>query len=410
MDDKVRPSTTDIAARLGLDARAPTRKRRPLRLIAIALIVVTLIVYWIARPAPTHYVTATAEMTPLTVLVTATGTLEPTTKVDVGSEISGRIASVAADFNDPVKAGQILAVLDTQELKARAIQSEGTLANARATLVEARLKRKRVAALTKQGHASQEDLDSSTAALDRATAAVTQAEALVDVDRTNLDRAEIKSPIDGVVLDRKIEPGQTVAATFQTPVLFTIAQDLTRMQLHVDVDEADIGQVKGGQGAHFTVDAYPDRSFDAVVASVRYAPRTSEGVVSYEAVLDVANPDLSLRPGMTATAEIIAQKIAPTLTVPNGALRFTPPGFAVKRAEDGTLAAERIRPNVPAPLMPMLPGGQAIMWIADGRTPKPVAVKTGASDGLRTLVTGNGIKEGTKVLVDIERKPAKGGA
>lgn len=407
MHDKPRPSTADIAARLGLEPRAPSR--RPIWRWGVGGgLLLLLVILFTTGPKPPRYVTATAKETPLTVLVTATGTLQPTTQVDVGSEISGRIASVAVDFNDAVTAGQPLALLDTQELKARVIQSEATLASARATLTEARLKRDRIARLTKAGNASREELDTSQAVFDRADAAVTQAEAALEVDRTNIGRATIRSPIDGVVLDRRIEPGQTVAATFQTPVLFVIAQDLAQMQLHVDIDEADIGRVKSGQPAHFTVDAYPDRVFDAAVLTVRYAPRTSDNVVSYEALLDVANKDLALRPGMTATADIVAQRLDRALTVPNGALRFTPPGYAVERAgKDGEplkLDAVRVKPKGERPPAPELPPAHAIVWLGDGRAPEPIVVKTGASDGLRTEIRNGALKPGDELLVDIERE------
>ncbi len=416
MDDKVRPSTSgpaaDIAARLGLDARKPKPSRARLLMFIGAGVLMLAVAIALLRPAKTQFVAAKAEITPLTVIVTATGTLEPLTEVDVGAEISGRINTVNVDFNDHVTAGQILAVLDTQELKARSIQSEATLANARATLTESRLKRERVAALTKKGASSQADLDAANAGYDRAVAAVNQATALLDIDRTNLGRAEIRSPIDGIVLDRKIEPGQTVASMFQTPVLFTIAQDLTRMQLHVDVDEADIGQVRAGEPARFTVDAYPDRNFDARVATVRFAPRTKDGVVSYEGLLDVANADLALRPGMTATAEITVEKLDQALTVPNGALRFTPPGYAVKRTDKSsgaiTLEAVHVRPNGQSPPVPNVGPGHAVVWLK-GRAPKPVVVKTGASDGMRTLVSGEAIAPGTEVLVDVARKVKSGG-
>ncbi|MBW2643772.1 MAG: efflux RND transporter periplasmic adaptor subunit, partial [Deltaproteobacteria bacterium] len=257
-----------------------------------------------------------AERGNLTITVTATGNLEPTNEVDVGVEVSGTIKTVEADYNQGVKAGQVLARLDTSKLTAQVLQAKAALKSARAKVLRARadvrqtnlkLAQFQKARKSSGGKVpSQVEMDGAEAALARAQADelsaladVSKAEAELTFNETNLSKATIRSPIDGIVLLRRVEPGQTVAASLQTPVLFTIAEDLTMMELHVDVDEADVGQVKGGQTAVFTVDAYPNRNFSAQVTEVRFSPRTVDGVVTYETVLTVDNQDLALLPGMT---------------------------------------------------------------------------------------------------------------
>jgi HlyD family secretion protein len=414
MDDRTQNSPQDIAARLGLGkARAPRgRRTRQLLYGALALGLLLAAGFFFFRPRAPHYVTGTVTQGTLTVLVSATGTLKPLNQVDVGAEISGRIVALHADFNDQVAKGQVLAELDTAELKARSLQSQAALANAQATLVETRAKRDRVAALRKSGTSSKEDLDIAQAAFDRAQAAIAQASAQHDADETTLGRAQIRAPIDGIVLDRKVEVGQTVAAAFQTPILFTLAEDLRRMRLHADIDEADVGRVHEGAQARFTVDAYPGRNFAAVVHEFRNAPHTSEGVVTYEAVLDVENPDLALRPGMTANADIIASTLGNARLVPNGALRFTPPGYRaqVNGTAEGLprLSAVRLDKDAPAPPVLLLGDDIGVVWTGEHGTPQPHALKLGLSDGLHTAVLGGELAPGTALLIDVERKAATG--
>ncbi|HSO19774.1 MAG TPA: efflux RND transporter periplasmic adaptor subunit, partial [Desulfosarcina sp.] len=287
--------------------------------------------------AKVQYITQPAAMGDLTVTVTATGNLEPINQVDVGSELSGIVRTVEVDYNDPVTEGQVLARLDTSKLEALVLQSKasldaakGKLLQVQATIRETRLKQdqlKKLGKMTDRRAVSQLDLDVANAALARALAdeisakaEVDRAKAILDANETDLSKAVIRSPINGIVLTRSVEPGQTVAASLQAPVLFTLAEDLTQMALHVDVDEADVGQVAAGQNAVFTVDAYPNRTFPARITQVRFGPKAVEGVVTYETLLNVENQDLSLRPGMTATAEIVVQKIENALLVPNAAL------------------------------------------------------------------------------------------
>lgn len=338
----------------------------------------------------------------LTVTVSATGSVKPVDQVDVGAEISGLVNELLVDYNDQVKAGQVLARLDTSLLEAKVRQSEANLLSAQAGVAEAQaalhlaeVTARRTQALADNRYASASARDRDIAELGRAQAAlqsaqagVKVAEAILTSDRSNLDKATIRSPVDGVVISRKVEVGQTIVASLQTPILFTVARDLTDMELSLDVDEADIGHVADGQKATFTVDAYPTRLFDAVVTSVRLAPKSDQGVVTYEVLARVANPDLALRPGMTATADVVGAVRENVLLVPNGALRFTPPGIAQDTLEK-------------------LPPDKARIWLPDGGTPSPMVVSLGLTDGRQTEVTATDLQPDTPVITDIVRATAK---
>ncbi len=397
MPDLPEAPDADIERILGLD-RAEGRHRRwfPLAASLLALVMLAGALAWWLRPAPgPSYDTAVVRRGPLTAKVTATGTLAPVKEVQVGAEISGRIVSVNADYNDRVHKGEVLARLDTEQLAARVRQANASLASARAAVAEARanareaaLRYRRTQRLARTRAASQQDLEAARAQRDRTAAAVSLAQAQVTVaaaalqaDRTTLSRAVIRAPIDGVVISRDVEPGQTVAASFQTPVLFVLAEDLTHMELHVDIDEADVGSVKPGQHAAFTVDAYPDRRFPATLVSIHNAARTVQGVVSYEGVLTVDNSAMLLRPGMTATAEITTDRRKDALLVPNSALRFRPPG----RTEQGPDQGPRV-------------------WLLRDGRPDSVRVRTGLSDGRETELLGTSLHPGERVIVDVTRK------
>ncbi len=356
----------------------------------------------------------------LTVTVTATGNLAPTNQVNVSSELSGIVRQVLVDYNDRVKVGQVLARLDTARLKDQVLQSKAALASARAKLLQtkattretrAQLSRVREARARSDNQAvsqsaldtAQADLDRALADQDSARAAIAQAKAALEVNRTDLGKLVIRSPINGIVLSRSVDPGQTVAASLQAPVLFTLAQDLTKMVLNVDVDEADVGQVRKGQQATFTVDAYPERTFPARIIQVHYGSRTVAGVVSYEAVLNVDNTDLSLRPGMTATADIIVKKVKDAILVPNAALRFAPSRQAMARAGRGVFS--RLfgrRRHTPPPLGPEEGPAERKqrVWTIRNRQPVAITITTGATDGMMTVVTGGNIKPGQELIVD----------
>jgi HlyD family secretion protein len=233
---------------------------------------------------------------------------------------------------------------------------------------------------------------------------VAQAQAQLDSDRRTLEKAVIRAPIDGIVLERKVEPGQTVAASLQTPVLFTLAENLAQMELHVDVDEADVGRVVAGQEAEFTVDAYPERTFPATIEQVRFAPQTAEGVVTYETLLSVDNSELLLRPGMTATAEVLVEHLSDVLLVPNAALRFTPPkAVGVSRSGGGGLVG-MLLPRRPREEKRAVDTGKAGLgarvWVLRDGEPQAIQVKTGVTNGLVTQIVEGPLEPGTEVLID----------
>jgi HlyD family secretion protein len=412
-----------------LESAAPGRRRRrsylALGLLALA---VTVALVWYDIPhrsenGKLQFETRPVRRGDLTVTVSATGTLEPTNQVEVGSELSGIVKAVAVDFNDRVHVGQELARLDDTKLKAAVAKSEAALASARASLreaaataVEARANYERMRQLrrsTDNRVPSDQDLETAKATLDRALAAeasaqarIAEAAATLNFDRTNLEKSVIYSPINGVVLTRSVDPGQTVAASFQAPVLFTLAEDLALMELHVDVDEADVGMVHEGQAAVFTVDAYPERSFPAVIRQVRYGAEITSGVVTYETVLTVSNEDLTLRPGMTATAEITVQEVRDALLVPNAALRFVPPSQAAAGPRSGFM--RRLMPGPRrghrAADTGSSPAGPRVWRLQEGR-PLPVAVTIGHSDGQWTEVRAPDPAPGTEVIVGTLEAP-----
>lgn len=362
-----------------------------------------------------RYVTEKARRGDLTVVVTATGSVQPTNQVDVSSELSGIIRKVFVDYNAKVKVGQPLAELDTDKLKATVDSSRAKLAAARAhvveaeaTIKEAKLDYQRKQTLAARNVTSARDLEVAQAAYDRAIAA--HASAIADVDaaradlklnETNLKKSCICSPISGIVLKRNVEPGQTVASSFQAPVLFTIAEDLTKMEVQVDVDEADVGKVHEGQTATFSVDAYPDRKFSARIRELRFGSEVIQGVVTYKAVLTTDNSDLLLRPGMTATAEIVVQHVKNALTVPNEALRFSLPTNE-QGAESRSFLRRLLpgRPRFRAPSKRPSTGPERTLWVLAGGKPVARTVTVGATDGKDTEILKGGIEPGADVIVD----------
>jgi HlyD family secretion protein len=404
---------------LDLDAGASAHKRMPRVVLAVLSVVIAVAVYvlWPSNSGSgMRYEFAQVERGDLRVTVTATGALQPVNQVDVGSELSGIIDSVAVDFNDRVRRGQVLARLDTDRLEARVIEAEASMASAnakleeaKATVLETRLRYERCEQLSERKLCSQEELDTHRAAYARARAVeasaraqVSVAEATLDGNRTELAKAEIRSPIDGLVLQRQIEPGQTVAASLQAPVLFTLAEDLAQMELIVAVDEADVGKITEGQHAIFTVDAYPDRKYPAQITQVRFAPQTIEGVVTYETVLAVDNSDLSLRPGMTATAIITVQQLQDVMLVSNAALRFTPPlNKKTNSGGKGIFGALFRRPPHSRRRNETDTNGASQLWLLRDGAPFAVKVETGASDGSMTVLRSDDIEPGQRVMIDV---------
>lgn len=361
----------------------------------------------------------------LTITVSATGTLEPVNEVEVGSEVSGTLKTVDADYNDRVKRGQVLARIDTSKLEAQVLQSESALESSRAKVLEAEATLKeadaqlgrlsRVRELSGGKVPSQYEFEAQEAAVARARAGVasaqaevSQAQASLNVNKSDLEKAVIHSPVDGVVLAREVEPGQTVAASFEAPVLFKLAEDLSQLELQVDVDEADVGMVREGQEASFTVDAYPDKHFPARITQVRYGSKTTDGVVTYTTVLKVNNDDLSLRPGMTATAVIITKKLENVLLVPNAALRFEPPQVQAEDAGQKGGGGGLISSLLPHPPHPAAKVSEVTstnkaqrVYVLRGDALCLVPVTVGMTDGLHTEVTGDGLEPGVGAVTEM---------
>jgi HlyD family secretion protein len=350
----------------------------------------------------------------LTVLVTAVGELAPLNQIDVGTEVSGTIEEVLVDNNDRVTAGQLLARLDTDQLEAQVRRANATLLSAQArvgeaeaTIAEARRTLRRTTELQDRGVATQDALDTAQSSYDRAVAGLDSANAQVEVSaadlataQTSLSKAEIFSPVDGVVLDRKVDPGMTVVAAMQTPVLFTLAEDLAEMELKVAIDEADVGQVQVGQKATFTVDAYPNRRFDAEITRVRFAATAAEGVVTYETLLAVKNEDLSLRPGMTASTTITVATVEDALLVPNEALRFSPSEWGL-----GPLTGFEAEPEDEAAAEPAEREDESrpsVVWVLRAGDPVRIPVQMGATDGRMTVVTGADLAVGDELIIGLD--------
>lgn len=397
-------------------AKARTRRRIPiwLWLAAIVLVLGGGWAYWSmsSKNAAVTYTTEPVSRAAMTVVVTATGTVQPTNQVEISSELSGTLASVEVDFNDTVKMGQVLARLDTTKLNAQMTNAQAALsaatanvAQAEATLAEAEENFTTAQQLDKRGVSTHSSYITAKAVNARAKAAlaaamaeVTLAAANLEVQRADLAKAEIRSPINGVVLDRDADAGNIVASALSAPVLFVLAEDLTKMELQVDVDEADIGRVQVANPATFTVEAYPGRVFDATITSLRYAPETTDGVVTYKAVLSVDNADLALRPGMTATASIIVSHVEDALQVPNAALRYVPPQTATTTSSGSGLLG-LIMPKRPAAAAGEAAAGHHLYVLRDG-VPSAVEVETGDSDSKHTVILSGDVAEGDAVITD----------
>lgn len=383
----------DLASKVGIGRKS---KRRRWWWIGGGVVVLLLIVIVVmSRGGVTHtYTSKPVTHGDLAVTVSATGTLAPRDQVDVGSEVSGKIDKLEADFNDHVTKGQVLARINTDQLVAQLQQAQATLSQAQATLTQMKQTHERYIVLEKGNALSKEQLNVSQGDLERAKAGVELAKAQVDQDKTLLLKATIYSPIDGVVLDRKVSAGQTVVAAFSTPVLFTLASDLRLMELDVDIDEADVGQIRAGAKASFTVDAYPTRKFPATLKSIHSAPKTVQGVVTYQGVLLVQNDSGLLKPGMTATAEIEAANVRNATLIPTPALRYVPP--------------DEVKAAAPPPPETMNGINAGRVWVEDGKSLKPHDVKLGATDGRMTQMIEGDLKPGQKVVTELaDKKPGQ---
>lgn len=346
-----------------------------------------------------RYKTEAAERGPLTRYVSANGTLNPVILVNVGTQVSGVVKAIHADFNQKVTKGQILAELDPALLNAAMSQSAANVANARAQLTLARANETRIRGLAAQDYASKQELDQAVAARAQADAQLRLAGAQLSRDQTNLNFSVIRSPVSGTVIDRQVDVGQTVAASFQTPTLFKIGQDLTRMQIDTTVAEADIGSVRLGQAVNFRVDAYPEKEFKGRVRQIRLNAATLQNVVTYDVVVDVANPDLTLLPGMTANARIEVESKPDVLMVPAAALRFRPADAAT--SADSAKSSGKKK------------GGGAAVYKLTGGELVRVPVKPGISDQQYTEILKGEIKPGDEVVVadtQAAGKTGQGGA
>jgi HlyD family secretion protein len=390
--------------------------------------------WWSARAkanAVPQYVTEAAARGNLTLTVSANGTIQPTRTINIGSELSGTVLEVRVDVNDRVKKGQVMVVLDTAKLRDQILRSTATLASANAQVelskatareTQATLARlQEVARISNNRVPSRAELDGAQAALDRAVAAVASAHAGVSdakaalaLDNINLSKASIAAPADGMVLTRTVDPGNAVAATLQAVTLFTLAEDLAKLRLWVYVDEADVGSVKNGQDATFTVSAYPTRKFPAKITRVGFGSTITDNVVTYLTYMDVANTDLSLRPGMTASSNITALQRNDVLLVPNTALRFSPTSSAA------AAAAAAAKGGAFANMGPRMPGGNRHsasqsastagakeVWVLSAGQAVAVAVVPGISDGHNTEITSGDLKVGMLVITDQKSAVAK---
>lgn len=426
MLDKANLSVEETMAAVSAVAGRRQRRWYVAGLLTVLLLLVLVIVWQVGgTDAITVYQTRPVQFGSLKVTVSATGNLAATNEVEVGSELSGIIKRMTAEDNDTVTAGQPLAYLDDAKYNAAVMKSRAEVASAKAAYQEAVATRKvqekkvqryrKTRELTGGKLPSMEDLEQAEADLERAVASVRSAAAAIEIanatlssNEADLKKTVIYAPISGVVLSRDVEPGQTVAASMQAPVLYTLAQDLRHMVLKVDVDEADVGLVKEGQSADFTVDAYPDRTFTASITRVKYGAVTTDGVVTYETTLKVENPDLLLRPGMTATADITVMRLESTLLVPNAALRFAPAQPTVEKKDRRSLV-DSLLPRPPRPGTQKKKAAEissatgdrrmARVWILKEDKPVPVAVKTVATDSAMTAVSSEDLHEGDAVVV-----------
>ena len=435
-----RTPSADLDQLLGTERRPSWWKRPWLWLVPV---VIALAVWgWMAwqtsqaRQAAPVYVTEPLARGHLTLTVSASGTLQPVRAVNIGSELSGTVKEVRVDVNDRVRQGQVLLVLDTAKLEDQVSNARAALAAARAQVAQAQASQRESEAAAQEAAAqlarqeevyrlsggqvpSAAELDAAraaalrtTAAVERARASVLSAEAAVEQARanlatteTNLFKASIRSPIDGVVLSRSVDPGNAVAASLQAVTLFTLAQDLRELKLDVNVDEADIGVVKEGQKATFTVSSYPARRYPGKVQRVAFGSTKTDNVVTYTTTLDVDNSDLTLRPGMTATASIVAVERTGVLLVPNTALRFMPQLNDTPVPTGSVLSRMMPGPPASAPKTVRFDrrAGPRQIWVLQDGQPVAMTVVTGISDGRQTEVSGEGLAEGMEVITEQRR-------
>ena len=394
-------------------------KRWLRRLLVVGALVAVVAALFVVRaktkpPPPPKYVTATVTVGDVIETVQSTGAIQPLTQVQVGAQVSGRVTKVYVDFNSQVKAGELVAEIDPSLFGEAIAGNQAQLAAARASVTSAetqvateKVKLERLRRLVAEGIGSQSDLDTESGVHDVAVANLAAAKANVNQimsvlrsSKTNLDYTRIFSPIDGIVVNRAIAPGQTVAASFQAPVLFVIAEDLRKMRVFADIDEADVGRLKEGMVSDVTVDAFPGDTFHGVVNQVRFSPTTTSGVTTYAAVIDVDNPDVKLRPGMTATIKITSSTAKGANRIPNAALRFKP---SPPMDKDGKKIPQEPRCST-------LAANKGRVWVLKDETPgaekaEMREIEVGITDGTNTVVKTD--LTGQKLVVDENDDPNK---
>jgi len=423
------PTPTGAAPPAGGAGRA-TRRRRVARILAAVVLLAAAaggFAYWRSksRKPATRFETVRVERGRVVAKVTASGTLSAIVTVQVGSQVSGRVAALYADYNSPVKKGQLIAKIDpalfdaaVEQARANLVAAQGNLAKAKAQAVDAERQYRRNGELLAERLVSQADLDTAQATAEAARAtvvasngAVAQAKAMLNQAEVNLKYTNILSPTNGVVISRSVDVGQTVAASLQAPTLFVIAEDLAKMQVDTSVAEADVGRLREGMSVTFTVDAYPAEAFTGVVRQIRNSPQTVQNVVTYDAVIDVANPQLKLRPGMTANVTFIYAEKDDVLRVPNAALRFRPSSALAARRSDPSQAAGQAgaaggrRPaGASSPATGSRSGTETpdrkTVWVLRGDQPERVRIRAGISDGSVTEVVEGELQAGDPVITD----------
>lgn len=387
-----------------------------LGVLLIGLVIAGYVFFNGERKVPVRYRTASVELGSIMSVVTATGTINPITTVQVGSQVSGMIESLHADFNSKVKAGQVVARIDPFPYRARRDQAEANLANAKASLTKARIdlaQRKRemdrAKALVGQQFVSQNEVDVALTAHEGAVAQIKLAEAAVKQAAAALEAAEldlkytvIRSPVEGVVISRQVEVGQRITANFSIPTLFLIAEDVTKMQVDTNVSEADIGGITEGEDAAFSVDAYPGEVFQGKVRQVRNAPINIQNVVTYDVVVEVDNPNFRLKPGMTANVSIIVAQRNDVLKIPNAALRFTPLVGSRGPAPSATSSSAPLS-GAQQPVADVHDRRAKLVWkLNENGDPESTTVQVGISDGSSTEANSGDVKEGDHLIVGID--------
>lgn len=351
-------------------------------LLLLSLMACTTVLTGCKKKTTVEYTTAKVERQTIVSNVTATGTIEPVTKVEVGTQVSGIISRIYVDYNSVVKRGQVLAELDRENLNSQLSTAKSQLAAAKSDLDYQQINFNRMKALHEKGHISTNDFDQARLSLTQAQLVYNQRLESVKTAQTNLSYATITAPIDGVILSKAVEEGQTVASAFSTPTLFTIAKNLTDMRVIADIDEADIGEVREGERVEFNVDAFPDDTFNGYVTQVRQQPTTTSNVVTYEVVISAPNPLLKLKPGLTANVSIVTKEVTDVIVVPVAALSFTPDETLLQEGE--TIA------DVGTPQK---------VWVKEGNTFRAIAVQTGETNGIFTEIV-KGLKGGEDVITE----------